>query len=140
MRYLITMSLAVVFFYLSGCAGAIVELPEEKKLDNAELKAALTGDDFRQKTAARKQIETLPPAERLELLQELVQSTGAPTRLLAVSELAKLPPDVHKPVLEKVHKEDADPEVREFAGAVIGIEPPDDDDDDDDDDDEEDDE
>lgn len=132
MRHLTVISLIAVLFSLCACAGAIVELPEEKQLDKEGIKKALTGDDFRQKTAARKQIEKLAPAERLELLADLLKAGDAPTRLLAVAELMKLPVEVHKPVLEEVYKNDADAEIREFAGAAIGIEPPDDDTDEDD--------
>jgi HEAT repeat protein len=111
---------------LLGCPGQIVEYPEKGELTKNELKAALTGDDFRKKNAAREQIETLTPAERVELLSDLLKEGDAPTRMLAISELMKLPEASYKPLLEGVAASDPDPEVREMAGMALGLESDDD--------------
>jgi HEAT repeat protein len=103
----------------AACAGKIVDYPEEKPLTTDELKEALTGNDFRLKNAAREQLESLAPAPRLALLKELLANDDSATRLLAVTELAKLPADVHTPLLEPLARDDPDEEVRQFAGMVL---------------------
>lgn len=110
--------LAVTLF---GCPGQIVEYPEQTELSKDGIKKALTGDDFRKKTAAREQIEKLDAAERVELLKELLAEGDAPTRMIAIAELMKLPEDVWRPLLTDVAANDPDDEVRELAGMVVEV-------------------
>lgn len=107
-----------------GCAGTIVEDPQDRLTRPEEIKAALKGDDFRLKNQARQQLGTLAPADQVSVLEELLAEGDAPTRLLAVAELASLPAGTYAPILRPVAQRDPDPEVREFAAAVLGEEPP----------------
>jgi len=122
MRTFSVLGVCLLALLLVNCAGNIVELPEEKELTGEELKRALTGDDFRRKNAARRQLSKLPPAELVELLKELLKVDDAPTRLMAVAELLKLPEETHRPILEELARTDPDAEIRGFAAAAIGEE------------------
>lgn len=119
MRFSTLHSAVAVLFLLSCGAGAIAEYPEDRQLTVEQIKEALLGDDFRQKNHARGQLEKLKPAERLSLLKEILAEGDPPTRMLAVSELSELPPEIHTPILGKVAKDDPDPEIRELAFMVI---------------------
>lgn len=104
--------------------GEIVEFPEDKQLTVEEIKVALKGSDFRQKNAARKQLEKLVPAERVSLLEALLKEGDSPTRLMAVAELMNLPEETYKPILRKVAADDPDEEIREFASVALDEEEP----------------
>jgi HEAT repeat protein len=124
MRALVAALIVLFAASLLGCPGRIVEYPDKQELSKEQLKAALTGTDFRQKNAAREQMGKLTPAEQLELLQELLADGDAPTRMLAISELLKFPPETYQPLLADVAANDPDEEVRELAAMAIEEEEP----------------
>jgi hypothetical protein len=101
------------------CAGTIVEEPRAALGTPEQIKAALTGDDFRLKNQAREQLGSLPPADQMSLLAELIAEGDAPTRMLAVAELARLPGEASARILADVAASDPDPEVREFASLAL---------------------
>ncbi len=119
--------IAMSTLMLAGCPGQIVEYPEQIALTKEGIKEALTGDDFRKKTAAREQIEKLSAADRLELLKELLAEGDAPTRMIAIFELMKLPEETWRPLLADVAANDPDPEVKELAGMMVEVEEDDED-------------
>mgnify|MGYP002640435606 CR=1 FL=1 len=121
MRILQVALVGVFGFLLLACPGRIVEYPEHNELSKQGIKAALTGDDFRKKTAAREQIGKLSAAEQVELLKELLAEGDAPTRMIAIAELMKLPEDTWRPLLTDVAANDADDEVRELAGMAVEV-------------------
>jgi hypothetical protein len=122
MRVLLIALMAALALMLVGCPGQIVEYPEQAELSKDGIKKALTGDDFRKKTAAREQIEKLSAADRVDLLKELLAEGDAPTRMIAISELMKLPEDTWRPLLTAVAESDPDPEVKELAGMAVEVE------------------
>lgn len=122
MRVLQVALIALVGLSMVACPGRIVEYPEQTELSKQDLKKALTGDDFRKKTAAREQIGKLSAAEQVDLLKELLAEGDAPTRMLAISELMKLPEETWRPLLTDVAASDPDEEVRELAGMAIEVE------------------
>ena len=73
-----------------GCAGYIVDFPEKQQLTEEEIVADLTGDDFRRKNSAREQLGKLAKEKRIDIMKRLLESEDTATRLLAVSELAKV--------------------------------------------------
>jgi len=122
MRVLRLAVIAAFGLLLLACPGRIVEYPEQTELTKQDIKKALAGDDFRKKTAAREQIEKLSAAERVELLKELLAEGDAPTRMIAVVELMKLPEETWRPLLTEVAANDPDEEVRELAGMAVEVE------------------
>lgn len=116
MRLIIAVTLLAL---LAGCAGNIVEYPENRAMTPKEIKEALMGSDFRAKTAAREQLDKLAPEVRLEVLGDLLKAPDAPTRMMAVMELSKFPLETSRPLLEPVAASDADEEVRELAAMVL---------------------
>ncbi len=112
-------ALGLVLLATTACAGAIVELPVEGPLDSSQIKAALQGDDFRVKAHARDELKKQPEAQRLAILEEVLTTADAQTRLLIVSELADLSPELGGPLLKSLAANDPDPEVKEFAAMVL---------------------
>lgn len=109
------MRFLLLLVFVLGCAGNIVEYPEEKEYDRDELIEALKGENFQQKNVAREQLKKIKPAQRLVILEELLKAPDASTRMLAVSELTELPLESVKHILGRVANDDPDEEVREFA-------------------------
>jgi hypothetical protein len=114
---------AVALLGLCGCAGDIVIPPSDTFEGKDQVREALKGSDFRRKTAARQELQKMEPAERLEILDELLAEPDAGTRLIAVSELSKLPPESVKERLEKLAAEDPDEDVKMMAAMALGQEP-----------------
>jgi len=102
----------------ANCAGDIVEQEKNKVLTAPELRTALLSGDFRHQNRARKQLGTLTPEARLDLLREVIKSDDPATRTLAVVELAKLGAPA-QPTLEEVSKNDPDEDVRDMAAAYL---------------------
>lgn len=114
-----TFAVAIVSLFLFGCVGNIVDTEQRREMTPQEIKKTLAGDDFRQKNKAREQLNKLPPAERVTVLKELLAEGDSPTRLLALSEVMKLPESTAKPIIEDVAKNDPDEEIREFAETAL---------------------
>lgn len=125
-------SCVCVVLLAMGCPGAIVDYPEQREMEQEEILNALRGDDFREKNAARKQLGTLSPDVQMDVLERLLQELDAPTRMIAVSELAARPSDQSTALLRQVADSDPDDEVRELALLALGEDPPEPDDEGDD--------
>lgn len=93
-----------------------------KDLPVEEIRTKLKSGNFRDKLAAKKQIEKLEPADRLAVLAALLEDADVATRLLAVSALADVGSDEARAKLGEVAAKDADEKVR--AAAAEALTPP----------------
>ncbi|MBI3270292.1 MAG: HEAT repeat domain-containing protein [Planctomycetes bacterium] len=102
---------------VAGC-GSVDKTVTQKpggSLTADQIKAKLTSGKFSEKLEARKQLEKLPPADRLSLLTGLLGDPKPANRLVAVTELKKLSDPKAKEALQKTAAGDADAEVRAAA-------------------------
>lgn len=112
-------AVAMLLVLTQACAGAIVELPVEGPLDKEQIKAALQGDDFRVKAHARDELHKMPEPDRIPILQEVLKTADAQTRLLIVSELSSISLGLSEPILQDMAANDQDPEIREYAAMTL---------------------
>lgn len=94
----------------------------QKDLPVEAIRAQLKSGNFRDKLAAKKQIEKLEPGDRLAVLTVLLGDDDVATRLLAVKALADLGSNEARAKLSEVAAKDADEKVR--AAAAEALRPP----------------
>jgi len=84
-----------------------------------EIRAKLQSGNFREKLAAKKQIEKLEPTDRVAVLAALLQDPDVATRLIAVSALGDLGSDEARTKLAEVAAKDGDEKVRAAATEAL---------------------
>ncbi|MBI3270293.1 MAG: HEAT repeat domain-containing protein [Planctomycetes bacterium] len=121
---LIVVAALGLFLYLK-----FVVWPETKKLtdlkprtlDAEAIKSGLRSSKFSEKVEARRQVDKLPEADRLELFQGMTKDPQASMRTMAAKELAKLSSEEASKALLELSAADTDADVRAAAlGALAG--------------------
>jgi hypothetical protein len=109
----------IVWLSASGCQvdKEVTQPYQERSLATDEIKDMLKSADFKQRLEASKQIDQLPPQERLGVLLELTSDPDAATRLLAVKKLKTLTDPRAKSRLAELATDDPDQTVRELAAS-----------------------
>jgi HEAT repeat protein len=108
-----------VYVALGGCHvdTSVTEPHRERDLAADEVRAMLAGGDFAKKVEAGRQIDKLPPADRLRILLRLADDPDPAVRLLAARKLRAIDDPAAKATLARLATDDPDETVREIAGA-----------------------
>jgi hypothetical protein len=114
---LLAVAAAAAVTYCCAVDRDITKPPEKRDLKADEIRAKLTGSDFKEKLEAEKQIDKLEPDEKRRILLGLSGDADPAVRLIAVKHLRRLDHPDARAALEKLAAGDPDPTVRELAGS-----------------------
>ena len=89
----------------------------EKDLTTEEIRSKLLSGGLKQKLEASKQIDKLPPEEKIRVLLKLSEGDATTSRLMAVKKLRPIDDPRVKERLKWLAENDPDPLVRTLAGS-----------------------
>ena len=107
-----------LWLHLGGCHidTGVTEPYKERELRLVEIQNMVRSGDFKQKLEASKQIDTLEPADKLQIVRRLADDPDPAVRLLAVKKLRTMDEPEARERLGRLAAKDPDPDVRSLAG------------------------